>query len=304
MADPIVVTADVRVPATALTVHAVRASGPGGQNVNKVATKIALRVDLPAIEGLPDDARTRLYRLGLINWFSGVALTGGACTTFRLVDCNLSTNVVGGIGVTIATSVNAVDVLLRDVYIVGPTAGAQCAAGVQITNAGDLTLEHVEVVKCGTGFNIQPGAGQIIQALYCTDSFFDSCSGTGVQFNMQGTGTIQLAKFVNCWSVTNANGFVLSASSAGTCTNAEFINCIGSNNVGGVGFQIVHSGVTNTNVIGGSYALNAYGVYINTSVTRFNLMGVRIGASGQFGNNTINGLVLAKAALVLPTNLL
>jgi ribosome-associated protein len=63
MADPIVVTGDVRVPASALTVHAVRASGPGGQNVNKVATKIDLRVDLDAIEGLSDAARARLRAL-------------------------------------------------------------------------------------------------------------------------------------------------------------------------------------------------------------------------------------------------
>jgi ribosome-associated protein len=61
--DAIVVTEAVRVPSAALTMRAVRASGPGGQNVNKVASKIDLRVDLDNVEGLSDPARERLRAL-------------------------------------------------------------------------------------------------------------------------------------------------------------------------------------------------------------------------------------------------
>jgi ribosome-associated protein len=63
MSEAIVVTDTVRIPERALTVRAVRASGPGGQNVNKVATKIELRVDLDGIEGLAPDALARLHAM-------------------------------------------------------------------------------------------------------------------------------------------------------------------------------------------------------------------------------------------------
>lgn len=63
MADPITAPPGVFVPPAAVEVHAVRSGGPGGQNVNKVASKILLEVDLSRVEGLDELARRRLATL-------------------------------------------------------------------------------------------------------------------------------------------------------------------------------------------------------------------------------------------------
>jgi len=51
------------VPGEAVSWRAVRSSGPGGQNVNKVASKVELRVSLEEVEGLDTAARARLGAL-------------------------------------------------------------------------------------------------------------------------------------------------------------------------------------------------------------------------------------------------
>ena len=63
MPDPIFVEGGVLVPGDALEVHAVRSSGPGGQNVNKVSTKVEIHVDLDRIQGMGAASRQRLLHL-------------------------------------------------------------------------------------------------------------------------------------------------------------------------------------------------------------------------------------------------
>ena len=57
------ITPSITISEEELELRFVRSSGPGGQNVNKVATAVQLRFDVGNSPSLPGDVRTRLIRV-------------------------------------------------------------------------------------------------------------------------------------------------------------------------------------------------------------------------------------------------
>lgn len=72
---PLTITARVKVPTNELRFTFSRAAGPGGQNVNKVNTRVTLHFDIYASDALSDAERrtlrrrlaTRVSRLGILH---------------------------------------------------------------------------------------------------------------------------------------------------------------------------------------------------------------------------------------------
>ena len=57
------VTPSISIAEHELEEHFIRASGPGGQNVNKLASAVQLRFDVRRSPGLPAEVRAQLERL-------------------------------------------------------------------------------------------------------------------------------------------------------------------------------------------------------------------------------------------------
>ena len=60
MSTPLVINEKITLPGSDLEWAAVRGSGPGGQNVNKVSSKVELSFDFESTVAISDKAKTRL----------------------------------------------------------------------------------------------------------------------------------------------------------------------------------------------------------------------------------------------------
>jgi ribosome-associated protein len=57
------ITPTIHIPEGELQFDFIRASGPGGQNVNKVSSAVQLRFNVRSTHSLPEDVQRRLVRL-------------------------------------------------------------------------------------------------------------------------------------------------------------------------------------------------------------------------------------------------
>ena len=58
------ITRTIKINENEITFSFIRSSGPGGQNVNKVATAVQMRFDVKNSSSLPEAVKKRLIRLG------------------------------------------------------------------------------------------------------------------------------------------------------------------------------------------------------------------------------------------------
>lgn len=79
------ITPELAIPRSDFKWRAVRSSGPGGQNVNKVSTKVEVRFDLPNTTVLTEAARARLRRIatGHLDSDGFIVITSQATRTQR-----------------------------------------------------------------------------------------------------------------------------------------------------------------------------------------------------------------------------
>jgi len=240
----------------------------------------------------------------MLNAFNGISVTGTAAENIKIQDCQINNTINYGVNITAFnnTSPNTSGIVvsyINRVLVTGAPSPNNCNAGIRLTSVGDLTLYGVSTIYCKKGLDISPTGTNTIQALYVTDSFFDTGDEFGVCLSPEATASVRTVNFTNVWCASNGmSGALLGGT--GQIISTNWLNCTMAANTG-QGLWIASTLAKNTSVIGGVFAQNsASGIGIVSGVSNFKITGATLGRTDSngyaFGPNAGYGVNLIAGA--------
>lgn len=189
------------------------------------------------------------------------------------------------------------DVSIKDV-IISNLLTSMPTNGILIVSAGDVSIDHCQILACQIGLNVFVPTGRALASLWSLNTFYDNC-GRGV--SLGAAGTIVRSLFQTNWFSSSRadHGLVLYTSGSGSIDGTDINNCHVFGNAAN-GVHVFSPGVRNTRVLGGVYAGNgqsgiAFGTLPTTAIGDFSVQSARIGAAHGFGPNAVGIFVSSSA---------
>jgi hypothetical protein len=196
-------------------------------------------------------------------------------------------------------NVPGTDVTLEGLLLLNDTATAP-TYGINVKSVGALMLDNSDIVGQGTALLVNPGSGQTAQAIYATNTYFDTCVGNCVSIEPASGGNVLWVKFSNVWaSPANGgkNGIFISGD-AGVVADVNISNFVCHNDFGPASSGILFQGanVRNVTVSNGMCAGYVYGVAAGPGVSDFTISGISAGSYDPTTPSNTYGIVVSSGA--------
>ena len=228
--------------------------------------------------------------------YDGLGISGTPSQYMRVSDCRFANISHDNISVTANyAGQGCVDVVFDNILISGTSPAVESVTGIFVRAAGDLSLNHIQTFYCTTGLRLEPDNIQDnsrVQALFVSDSFFDTASGQAIVCAPENDGEIQLFKIYDTWCASHDGDGIVLGLSAGSLKQIDLVNVVCSAN-GGNGL-VINGPCEKVNVTACSFSANTNnGIAVAAGVSGVKIEGSTCGPSGQFGGNGGRGILFS-----------
>lgn len=196
-------------------------------------------------------------------------------------------------------NVPGTDVRLEGLLFLNDTVGPP-TYGINVKAVGALMLDNSDIVGQGTALLVNPGSGQVAQAIYATNTYFDTCVGNCVAIQPASGGSVIWTKFSNVWA-SPANGGqngIFIDGSTGTVADVNISNFVCHNDFGPANSGILFQGanVKNVTISNGMCAGYYYGIAAGPGVSDFTISNVSAGSYDPTTPSNTYGIVVSSGA--------